>query len=791
MPGFTLPRVFSADTLIPDFSRFLTRPRVHVVLALIAGACVLLTDAQALDNPSRVSAPSKQDAGYPGIIPSCAVDFTSTLDAPAGGHGYLSVGRDGHFHWGDGKRARFWGVNISSSRLNVPNEQIEKVAATLASAGVNLVRLEAIDNRNCLLGGADTQTSFEFDAKYLDRLDKWTDTLRRHGIYYYLDLLDFRTFKPGDKVTNAEAMERAARPYAMFDEYLIQLQQEFAEKLLNHRNPYSNLRPVDDQALAMVELCNEHGFFLYPDRLEKLAEPYEGDLRQRWNHWLHDHYGTTQNVSNAWATAAVPVPLRPDEQIEQNTIELPTFSIPPDATARVNMIPRRLPGRLHDGVRFLADLQRRYCKTMRTYLRDQVGLKVPVTAVVSGNIVPDIASVASECDFTAENWYGETDGLDPNHPSVRFVSGKNPLRNESPHGFAPATASLRWFNKPVVIREWGASWPNKNRAASVPEVAAYGALQDCDALILFGYQTNTDTDGSAPDRLNDLAFQCDPTVWGMYAICGQAFLRGAIHPAQASVTLTYSDARLNTWPNLSGEGYKLAWSVRVNSIVADAPTGPYSFVPSGSKADLGPMRDILDDLSREGVELNPGFDKGIWRSDTSELTLYAKDGRLEIDSPTFCAIAGELVPGHTYDLGVFKLSTPSPLAAFAALSLDGKALTYSKHILVKMVTRAENTGEIIEKAPPGSPETYVLRKHGTSPILTFGRPSAAPLKLWYAPGLPEGDSDMAPYLTLGLVDGIWELEIKDGHGRLICDTPGVTGSLASDAIDTRAVGKRD
>ena len=105
MPGFTLPRVFSADTLIPDFSRFLTRPRVHVVLALIAGACVLLTDAQALDNPSRVSAPSKQDAGYPGIIPSCAVDFTSTLDAPAGGHGYLSVGRDGHFHWGDGKRA--------------------------------------------------------------------------------------------------------------------------------------------------------------------------------------------------------------------------------------------------------------------------------------------------------------------------------------------------------------------------------------------------------------------------------------------------------------------------------------------------------------------------------------------------------------------------------------------------------------------------------------------------------------------------------------------------------------
>ncbi len=338
--------------------------------------------------------------------------------------------------------------------MDISNDEIEKVCTTLAKSSVNLVRLEAIDNRNCLLGGADASDSAQFDAHYLDRLDRWMDCLRRHGIYYYLDLLDFRTFKPGDKVVGAENMDRAARPYAIFDAYLRQLQQEYAEKLLTHRNPYSHMRPVDDQALALVEICNEHGMFIYPDRLEKLQEPYNGDLHQQWCLWLHDHYGTTENVNNAWATPAIPQPLRPDESIEQNTIDLPMFAVPPDNTGRQAAAPRRTPNRLRDGVEFVAKLQRDYCKQMRDFLRS-IGVRVPVTAVVSAGIAPDVQSVADVCDFTAENWYGETDGLDPNHPSVRFVGGRNPLRLDTAWGFAPAMAGLKWNGKPVVIREWG------------------------------------------------------------------------------------------------------------------------------------------------------------------------------------------------------------------------------------------------------------------------------------------------------------------------------------------------
>jgi hypothetical protein len=310
-------------------------------------------------------------------------------------------------------------------------------------------------------------------------------------------------------------------------------------------------------------------------------------------------------------------------------------------------------------------------------------------------------------------------------------------------------------------------------------VLAYSALQDFDALLLFGYQTNTDSDGSTPDRLNDLAFQGDPTVWGLFAMAGQAFLKGAIHSATNTVTLAYPEDRLNQWPNHIGDAYRLAWSVKINSVKAEKPVGDLSFVPSGTKADLVPMREILDKLNRDGVVLNNSFDNGVWRSDTSEITLYSHEGRIEIQSPTFCAVAGELEPGTVYDLGTLRLSTPTRIGAMMALSLDGKSLAYSRHLLVKMVSRAENTGEVLEKAPLGSLDTYVLRKPGSAPVITLGRVSKQPTKLWYLPGIPDTDAEPAPFMQLGLVDGTWELEITDGKPKLVCDTHDIEGSFSA------------
>lgn len=793
---------------------------VLLLCLLTAGA---FTNVSAADPAAENAKPQTDLTAH--LPPSCLVDFRPTLDAKAGMHGFMTVGKDGHFHWADGKRARFWGINVSSTRLNISNEQIERVVTNFAQAGLNLVRLEAIDNRNCLLGSVDSRDSRHFDPKYLDRLDRWMDALRRHGIYYYLDLLDFRTFKAADGVINADKMDRGARPYALFDRYLIVLQKEYATRLLQHKNLYSGLRTVDDPALAMVEICNEHGFFLYPDKLETLAEPYRTDLRGRWNNWLHERYGDRDRLIAAWATYSPSPALRGGEDPNQQTVDLPMLTRDPALIAAApDSAMRRTPMRIRDGVAFLASLQRSYFREMRNYLRT-LGLHVPVTAVVSNDIAPDVASVAQECDFTAENWYGDGSNEDARTPGMRYYSNRNAIRDGSPGGFAPYTAALRWNNKPVVVREWATTWPNRLRAVSVPEALAYASLQDYDAVLLFGYQTNRAPNGADADSLNDYAFQCDPTTWGLYALAGHAFLSGAVRPALHTATLSYPPWRQFGWPGGATDLHRAAMCVRINSILTNGAEMTDS-VPTNSGSDLQSLRALFNRLGRRGAPLSAAtISSGVWRSDTEQITRYEKEGRLEIRTPNLCVESGEFVPGRVYSAGRLRFTTQSNFGTIFAIALDGLPLDKSRHLVVKMVTRAENTGELLEKSAAGAVGPWTLRSAGTAPVVTCGRACAQPTQVWIVAPEDAGRSRKAydkqgrnrgnnagkariargkrrqmpassrivvssrggidrslktPFapralLSIQLIDGTWEMEIKGNDATLTCDTPGISG----------------
>lgn len=778
-------------------SQFLGRGQA-VLLFLAALAICLLAQRPALSETSK---------GAFHFPPSSLFDFTDTLEKPAGGHGFLTVGRDEHFYFADGSRARFWGINVSSTRLNIPPAQIEQVVGNFARAGLNLVRLEAIDNHNCLLGGPDAPDSRHFDAHYLDCLDHWMDSLRRHGIYYYLDLLDFRTFKSGDGVLNADSLDRGARPYAIFDRYLIQLQKEYAGKLLTHMNPYSHLRPVDDPALAMVEICNEHGFFLYPEKLESLVEPYRSDLKARWNAWLSSRYGTRENLAATWGNLNGTPILGPAENFAQNSIDLPLLTRPSGNTAPTPDI-RRAPLRRRDGVAFLVEVQRAWFREMRAYAQS-LGLRVPVTAVVSSDVIPDVASVAQECDFTAENWYADSGSDTTTAGVIRYYSNRNSLFDETSGGIAPYTAALRWNNKPVVIREWAVPWPNRYRASSVPQTLAYASLQNIDAVLLFGYQTNRSPNGAEADALNDFAFQADPSVWGLYALAGQAFRSYAIRAASPTVTLAYPLGRRLTWPNPLTDLHRLAWCTALGAATEDVLGSLKSgtvVTPTGTPDDLRSLHQILAGL---GAKAAPGieksFDSGVFRSVTGQIVCYCRNGHLEIRAPRIRALAGELSPGRIYSLGGFQISTATPIAAVMAWSLDRKPIELSHHLVIKMVSRAENTGEIFERAPPNPLGEWALRGFGSSPVLTFGRPFGRPTRIWLNRTTPKttaarkvansagskrpggaGQTSPSerPLLTLFMVDGTWEIEINDDVVTFACDTSGISGQLEGHAFTT-------
>jgi len=742
---------------------------------------------------------------------SSIVDFSRLLDAPAGKNGFLQTGPNGKFSWSDGRRAKFWGVNISNKSVWTTHDTIDHVVDVLARAGANMVRFEAIDSFGALLDVDGSDSTRKLDRRKLATLDYWTSKLRERGIYYYFDLLDFRQFKPGDGVPEYQQLGRAAKPYAFFDRRLIDLQKEYARQLLTHKNPHTGLRYVDDPALALVEICNEHGLFFKAEMLDSLVEPYGAQLRQLWNRWLLQQYGSRDGIRTVWGQLGGMDALQPSEDPGSYSVGLPLFTpaLPPDPAAPQGQPAfvdvRRAPARLRDGVRFLYEMQRGYFSEMKAALRD-LGLKVPVTGVVSNEMVPDVASAAAECDFTSENYYAD-------HPTFAgkewqgsyFFNDANPLRNSSPYMVAPWLAALRWENKPVVVREWATVWPNHYRAIAIPEIAAYASLQDLDAVLLFGYQIARD-----PNMLSDFDHQCDPVVWGLFGMGAQMFLRGDVAAAPYALDVEYSRDTLFRWPNGLTNLDRAAWFVRVNSRVVDLPQKSARVSKAGTRRrpsgrllasragrpgrperpkatpenplriaiaadDPASLGDVLDRFGALGAPVGRKMlENGLLGASNGQVVRFQNLGMLGVETPRAIALCGELPTNRALPIGSFTLVSPTPIAALMAVSLDGKPLDRSRQYIVKMVSRAENTNQALEPAPAGAPGKFRLKEWGKAPVLTFGRPGKAMIL----------KHNGKPILSLGMEEGTWELLVKDGRATLVCDTGSIRGTLLGKSITT-------
>ena len=229
--------------------------------------------------------PARGEGGFEG-----AVDFSGSIEKPAGKHGFLRVSGE-HFAFADGTPIKFWGVNLDSGG-GVPEQAHAPFAARrMAQLGINVARF-AVDHeapRGIIAPGNDTQ---HIDAEMLDRLDYFVSCLKENGIYTRLDLMHYRIYRPGDGV-DAPQRERGEPPYGggpamYFDPKAEALHKQFATQLLLHESPYTGLRYVDDPAMVFVGIVNENTIFFYPRRM---TDSGRKTLDGRYEEWLKTHPG--------------------------------------------------------------------------------------------------------------------------------------------------------------------------------------------------------------------------------------------------------------------------------------------------------------------------------------------------------------------------------------------------------------------------------------------------------------------------------------------------------------------
>jgi hypothetical protein len=537
----------------------------------------------------------------PNITPyprSSLHNFSDLLDAPAGKRGFLKT-RGEHFVWDDGTRARFWGINVANTSLQEPEADIAAMVQNFRSAGFNLLRLHHFDERGGIID-LDAPDSRHLVAERLKKLDYWIYKAKQAGIYVYLDLLDYRRFKEGDGVPNAEAIGRAARPYAVFDPRLIELQKEYARKLLvEHVNPYTGLSYADDPAIVMVELYDESGLFMKRNVWREMPEPYATHFKKLWNNWLRARYKTTDALLRAWSDGDGTSALVEGESLEAGNVELPAMTWTPNQLPEAQRVYAMLPRR-NDGALFAYTLHREYFRDMKQYLRG-IGVKVPVSVTGRFDDMADLKSISSELDYIGSNFYYDLPYGGSGKPAWQppsYFRNANPLSDVDDLSFAASISLARIKNKPLVVREWNYCWPNRHRASGIVEAAAYASLHDIDAMILFVYETRPTA------RVSYFNVRSDPSRWGLCGVGASIFLKGLIAPSKHRIVVPYNLVDTFTYTHYSQPLYALGWATRVENDFYDGST---------YKADRD--SDLLLSPGRSGVGKLTGAPAVLWTGD--------------------------------------------------------------------------------------------------------------------------------------------------------------------------------
>ena len=580
------------------------------------------------------------------------VDVSFLLDAPAGKHGFVKA-EGGHLVTGDGKRIRFWGVNVtdwSKGSVMVPSKEDAPFwAATLARFGVNCVRFQFLDlpTPRGLIDSKLNDTR-HLDAEALDREDSFIAELEKRGIYINFNLLVGRPFKAGDGVIDSDKIREGAKGISLYDVRLIELQKEYATQLLAHHNPYTKLEYRNDPAVAMVEINNENALWI---GFHGPTAYYDRELADLYNAWLPRNLSPGDLAklrAVVGISGASPVPLLQSQ-------------------AEAETAPK---SRFYAESQFFLDMERRYFEEMRRYLADSLGVKSLIIATADHSHVNSgypLLLATSSFDSTDGHTYWQHDWEN---------KIKAPMVND-PYNSTVVELSRSAVNgKPYTVSEVNNPFPNDWSSEGIPILAAYGGFQDWDAIIWYTFEPKKSPDWK-PYVGDPFDISLDPVKMPQLAAGALMFLRGDVSAANSSVLRSYTRDQ-----------------VFDSTLLLPATDRPY-FTPGfplalplehGSR--IGSLAAAPAEPSAESRVSNP------ITADTNQLAWYYSSilsGLVTIDTPRSQALIG-YVRANKKSVSNLSAEVENRFCTVVLSSLESTPISRASKLLLTLGSRVENQG---------------------------------------------------------------------------------------------------
>lgn len=620
-----------------------------------------------------------------------------------GEFGRVIVGKSGHFEFEKrpGVPLRFLAFNqnrefgkyFTGITEIVSKKDAEEYADQIVRAGYNLVRIWArhmrdLDWKN--LG------AFEYSPRLRDQFDYLLYCLKKRGVYIYLSLpvahIGFdRCYPWGGAEKHDWDIYRHKRDYDAWCRN--------AELVLNHVNPYTNMRWIDDPQIAFIDCNNEQEFvFLRAD--DRFAGLFRTFLKRK--------YDSFDRLQQAWGKEAAHL---------SSFDDIKTFQpLAKDASGQLG----------RDRAEFITEQERSLYERERVFLR-KLGYAGPVTSFAMGKSMRH-SEVRKEFDFVTMNSYHD-------HPSGGPLVKGSRVNQTSSIGTAANTIcsylATRLYGKPFLISEHGHCFWNKYRYEHGFILGGYAALNGFDGVTAFAMAPTRNFSG----KIVDFEIRFDPVRRATELMIALLYRRGDVRTApfrtriamdpkeiiqsnQLTESLSTSQLRMGLVGECSAD---LTHRRPEKNEVILPRLGVSAMAVRRADADIVKSRDsvfdmdrILRELKSRGllpVDNRTNALKDSFVSATGELVLNARENRMTIETDRFQGLCAEA--GSQVDLRNFRVRSMNRRGCLALASIDGdRSICDAKRLLLFVVTNALNSGMVFEEE-----DQRVCLDHGKTPIL--------------------------------------------------------------------------
>ncbi len=628
------------------------------------------------------------------------IDLRSLNETFAGSEGFIATHGEQFVLPTSKKPVRFWGVNIASDTVRLPEPQLDQLASMLASRGVNLARLHGA------FYAQEGPNVGRIDDAQLENIRRAVSVFKRHGIYSTLSIyfpvwvkLEARHGWPGYDNKN---------PFGLLfiDPKFQTLYRNWWRELLTRTSDSVPTALKDEPAIFSLEMQNEDSLFFWTFTPYKtVPAPVAEEFERAFATWLAKKYGSADKALGTWNAEKV----NGDDP----------------SNGRVGIAEpwrwfNKRDQRSKDTVAFLFDTQRGFYTSTRDFLRNDIGAKSLISASNwttaseqylaplerASNLVGDFIDRHGYFNAVHEGpragWLVSEGDKFSDRSALRFDPEKP---GEKPAIWNPIFDTT-YNDKPTMVSEIDWLEPNAYRGEAPLLCAAYGSQQDLDAIAFFA--------------ANGAGWQ--PTIT-KFALLTPAAL--AQYPAAA---LIYRLGLVDRAPPVVDASISLADLLDLQGGLTGIDTKSRLVGSTHLRIDETPT-------SRPAVDLSTNVNTSdqTVTSQTRELLLDHGNGVLVINAPKAQALVGFLNKASNVALGDVTIHSDMPYGAIAVVAMDGKPIGDSSKLLIQVMSQQQNEGWKVEGA-----ELKTIKSFGTLPLLVrefSGTISLAGTRRWNAQGI--------------------------------------------------------